>query len=84
MRETIMKTIELQLDEQTIEHAKRLAALRNSTLEELISEIIRRMKASEDVRDPLWGAFADDADILDEIVKEVMTARGYPPNDAGG
>ena len=38
-----METIELRLDEQTLERARRLAALHNHTLEDLITQIIEQL-----------------------------------------
>lgn len=47
-----MKTIELQLDEQTFEQAQQLAGARHYTIESLITEIIKQLAIVETKADP--------------------------------
>jgi hypothetical protein len=73
---------ELHLDEQTYARAKRLADERNVTVEEVVSTAIERLAATpgkpETLTDVL-GAFADCADLLDEIVNEAYQNRERYP-----
>jgi hypothetical protein len=80
-----METIELKLDETTLERARRLAASRGVSLEEFVSELLSHVPESSpnggpsQVKDPLWGMFRDDAEALDQIVEEAMEARARNP-----
>ena len=74
-----MKTIELELDEQTFERAQRVAGARRSSLETLITEIIRQLALLEARHDPLLGMFAHEPDVMDQVMATVMTARESHP-----
>lgn len=74
-----MKTIELQLDEQTFERAQRLAETRRYTLEALIAKIIEQLAVIETKPDPLLGMFAHEPEIMDQVIESVMTSREMHP-----
>jgi hypothetical protein len=80
-----METIELKLDEQTLRRARRLAASRGVSLEDLVGELLSHAATaspndgSAEVEDPLWGMFRADADLLDRIVEDAMQARELDP-----
>ena len=74
-----MKTIELQLDEETFERAQRLAEVRRYTLETLIAEIIEHLALIDIKADPLLGMFADEPEIIDQVVESAMMARELHP-----
>ncbi len=67
--------IELQLDQHTLELARRAAESRHFTLEALVQEIIRLVAASEVINEPLVGMFAQEPELLDEVVESAMMAR---------
>ena len=67
-----MQTIELQLDEETLERARRLAEARHDTLESLIVEVIERLALVDMESDPILGMFADEPEILDQVVESAM------------
>ena len=73
--EVAMETIELKLDEQTLERARQLAAARHVTLEELLKEALVRLNPPTAREDSVLGMFADEPELLDEIVEEAMQAR---------
>jgi predicted transcriptional regulator len=91
-----VETIQIQLDQETIERVRQLAQERQTTPEEVIRDLVQQAEAKQSVRttasseavdDPLWGSFADDAEILDQIVEEAMQARErrwLPPSDGKG
>lgn len=80
-----MKTIELQLDDKTFEHAQRMAASRHRTIEALIKEIIEQLGASDSTEDPFLGMFADEPELMDQVVQSAMQAREeHPLRPAGG
>ena len=70
-----METIELQLDKQTLERARWLAQLRHCTLSELIAEGINKLTAAESPKDRILGMFADEPEVVDEILEEIMKDR---------
>jgi hypothetical protein len=74
-----MTTIELQLDEQTLERARRVAMLRRSTLEALIKDIIDLLAMAERTDDPILGMFAQEPELIDQVLESAMTARETHP-----
>ncbi len=74
-----METIELQLDTQTLENARRLAESRNCSLEELIKEVIARLWMAKTEIDPWLGMFADEPDLIDHVLASAMQARSEHP-----
>jgi hypothetical protein len=74
-----MTILELQLDEQTMAQAQRVAEQRQATLETLVADIIASLAALETKQDPWWGLFADEPALLDEVVALAMTARERDP-----
>jgi len=74
-----MKTIELQLDEQTYERAQRLAQARSNTVEALLAELIEQLAGIEGRADPLLGMFAHEPEIMDQVIESVMIARENDP-----
>jgi hypothetical protein len=74
-----VETIELQLDEQTLEQARKLAAARHVSVEELLKEALSRLSVPRAADDPITGMFADEPELLDQIVEEAMQARERVP-----
>jgi hypothetical protein len=74
-----MGTFELQLDEQTLERARQIAACHHCTLEELIKEIISRLGEAEGVNDPLLGMLAHEPELMDQVMESVIRAREEHP-----
>lgn len=68
-------TVKLELSESTMERALRLAAARNETLEQLITDLVEEKPLPQASSDRVIGMFAEDADLLDEIVEEAMRDR---------
>ena len=69
-----MVSIELHVDEHLLHEAQRLAKARGSTVEAVLTEILER-SLSADAADPWLGMFADEPDLLDEVVGLAMLAR---------
>jgi hypothetical protein len=74
-----MKTIELHLDDDMAERLRRLADARQVTLEELIQQTLAQLGALEETEDPLWGLFADEPELIDEVVELAMQSRENRP-----
>jgi hypothetical protein len=77
--ERTMETIALQLDPQTLARARRFAALRHRTLEELLKDIIEHLGGIEIQSDHFWGMCADEPTLMDEVVALAMQARAEHP-----
>ncbi len=74
-----MEKIELQLDEEVLARALKLAAVRQCSLEDLIKEIIEQMEIFETTDDPFLGMFADDPELIDQVMEFTMMAREAHP-----
>ena len=74
-----MTIIELQLDQETLERAQRVATRRQSTLEGLLIEIIEFLAGPEPKNDPFLGMFAHDPELIDQVVDAAMAAREEHP-----
>ena len=74
-----MKTIELELDEHIFEQAQRLAGERRHSLESFIAEIIKQLAIIETKSDSLLGMFAQEPEVMDQVIASVMTARETHP-----
>ena len=70
-----MATIELELDDLTIERARQLVGARNLTLEDLLKDALERLQPGASNDDPFWGLFADCPEAVDERVAGAMEAR---------
>jgi hypothetical protein len=74
-----METIELQLDTQTLGRARKLAASRQCTLEELLKALIEHLEVAEPGDDRCLGMFADEPMLMDQVVTSAMQAREVHP-----
>lgn len=74
-----MEKIEIQLDEQTLARALRLAASRQCSLEDLIKDILEQMEVSETASDPFLGMFAREPELIDQVIASTMMAREAHP-----
>lgn len=74
-----MKRIELELDEQTLERARRLAQSRRCTVEQLLKEMLEQLGVAERTTDPFLGMFAQEPQMVDELIESAMTAREEHP-----
>ncbi|MEA5552933.1 hypothetical protein VB713_18470 [Anabaena cylindrica UHCC 0172] len=72
-----MEQINLELDRLTLERAKTLAIVNQSTLSELITTVIARLAKIQEQKDPLMGLYADIPEVVDEILAEAMEKRGH-------
>lgn len=70
-----MERIELELDEQTIARARELAEMRHCSLDQLIKELIEQGTKPTASSDTVLGMFADEPELLDEVVDSAMRAR---------
>jgi hypothetical protein len=78
-----METIEIQLDEQTLNRARTLAQAQSRTLEELIKEFIEQLGTVKRKNDMVLGMFADEPELIDEALESAMRGREEHPFEAG-
>ena len=74
-----METIELQLSPQTVQQAQQIAQARQVSLEQLLRELIEALAQTTRTDDPILGLFADEADLIDEVMETVMLDRSSRP-----
>ena len=74
-----MTKIEVQLDEQTLARAMKLAESRHCTLDELIRDVIEKLEAFKVGDEPFLGMFADEPELIDQVMESVMMAREAHP-----
>lgn len=74
-----MTTIKLQFDEQTLERVQQLAVLRHSTIEILVKEMIELLSVIEVPDDSLLGMFAQEPELINQVVESAMKARETTP-----
>lgn len=74
-----MTKIEVQLDEQTLARAMKLAESRHCTLDELIRDMIENLENFETAEETFLGMFADEPELIDQVMESVMIAREAHP-----
>lgn len=74
-----METIEIQLDKQTLERARRLADSLHCTLEELIKKIIEQQEVIVAGKVPFLGMFSSEPELVDQVMELAMKAREEHP-----
>lgn len=70
-----MERIEIELDEETLARARELAEARRCSLDELVRAFIQQETKPTTSFDPVLGMFADEPDLLDEVVESAMQVR---------
>ena len=70
-----METIELQLSPQTVQQAQQIAQARQVSLEQLLRELIEALAQTTRADDPILGIFADEADLIDDVMETVNASR---------
>ncbi|MGH8565754.1 MAG: hypothetical protein ACREXW_17355 [Gammaproteobacteria bacterium] len=80
-----MERIELELDTQTIERARRLAEVRRCTVEQLLREMIENLGSTAIEEDVFLGMFAEEPEMIDQMLEMAMQAREqHPLRQSGG
>ncbi|HZO90796.1 MAG TPA: hypothetical protein VFB38_20885 [Chthonomonadaceae bacterium] len=73
-----MAKIELEINDAVLERARRLAQGRHSPLDKLINDLLEQTTAQADA-DPLLGLFADEPELVDQLIASAMEARENHP-----
>jgi hypothetical protein len=74
-----MERIELELDEKTLARARALAERRHCSLDQLIKDFIDQETKPTTPSDTVLGMFADEPELLDQVVDSAMHARERDP-----
>jgi predicted transcriptional regulator len=72
-------SIEIELEEPTFWRAKRMAHQSDRTLSELIAYAIDKLAKEEPRQDPILGGWADEPELVDEILADIMRDRAAHP-----
>ena len=72
-----MTTIQLPLDEETLERARAAVSMQDNTLEGMITDMIETLAAQKP--NPILGIFREDAALLDEITEDAYRTRERDP-----
>lgn len=70
-----MERIQIELDEETLARARRLAEARRCSLDELVKAFIQQETKPTSSIDTVLGMFGDEPELLDEVVESAMQAR---------
>jgi predicted transcriptional regulator len=70
-----VESIELQLDEQTARRLRELARARNRSVENFVRDLLADVARGASERDPLWGLFSDEPELMDQVLAAAMAAR---------
>ena len=64
-----MERIELEVDAETLERARRVAASRHCTIEQLLRDLITELGTAKDTADAFLGMNADEYWLIDQVVE---------------
>ncbi|MDJ0836924.1 MAG: hypothetical protein QNK37_10435 [Acidobacteriota bacterium] len=70
-----MTTIQLPLDEETLNRARLAASRQDADLETMIVNIVVKLAQSQETADPFHGMFGDEPELVDQVVSEAFDAR---------
>jgi predicted transcriptional regulator len=70
-----MKTLKLEIDDETFERARQLAEKRHTTLEYLVGSYIRHLTEPAVAEDRVLGSMRDEPELVDEMMAEIMKER---------
>lgn len=70
-----MKTIQIALDDKTLQRARELAKARNCTVEELVTELLGNLEQPVEAREALLGLLAAEPEVADQVAEGALAAR---------
>ncbi len=74
-----MAKIEIELDDETLVRAKEMAEKNHCTLQELLKVMIEQLAVPPVLNYPLLGGWEDEAELVDEILADIMRDRAAHP-----
>lgn len=74
-----MRTVELELDDRTLELAEQTARARQCTVAQLFRDLLDKLPSNGPRADPWLGMLADEPALADIVVEAAMAAREMQP-----
>ncbi len=74
-----MAKIEIELDDKTLVRAKEMAEKNHCTLQELLKVMIEQLAVPPVLNYPLLGGWEDEAELVDEMIEDIMRKRAVHP-----
>lgn len=71
--------VEIELEESTYWLAKRMANQSDRNFSDLIAYAIKKLAESEPPKDRIKGGWADEPELVDEILEDIMKSRAAHP-----
>lgn len=75
----VVQTIELHLQQETLDRARRLARARHCRIEDVIQAAIEGLPIVEPQEDLILGMFKDEPELIDQVTQLAMEARERDP-----
>lgn len=72
-----MSTEPIQIDERLLARARKLADERHCSVDEILREALDQMESPKRVAKSLIGLFADEPEILDQVIEDVYRTREH-------
>ncbi|MFO7917335.1 MAG: hypothetical protein R6V13_04595 [Anaerolineae bacterium] len=72
-------TIEIELNERALARLRQMAENRNTTIERVLQDMVECVLESQASDDVVLGMFAQEPELIDEVVAEAMEARKSDP-----
>jgi hypothetical protein len=72
-------TVEIELNERTLMHLKRIARSRRMTIEMVLKAIIEREVEEETASNAILGMFSEEPDLMDTVAATAMETRTRDP-----
>ena len=70
-----MTTIQLPLDEETLNRARLAASRQKGNLEAMIVSVVVKLAESQEADDPFNGLFSDEPELVDQVISVAYDAR---------
>jgi hypothetical protein len=72
-------TVEIELNERALARLKKIAEQKDVTIEKVLQDMVERALESQAAEDPILGMFAQEPELMDDVVAEAMKARESDP-----
>ena len=75
-----MSQVQLELDDEILARAERLALERGMTIEQLFAKLVEQASRPVDsAPDQVLGLFRDEPDLMDQVTEDALRAREEQP-----
>ena len=71
-----MSRLQIDLDDEVLSRAERLAGERGITIEQLLLELLEQALTPPPIaNDPVLGLFSDEPDLMDQVTEDALRTR---------